>query len=44
MKIKIDNNIYSFDSESGIDISIPMKFNDFLMKIASAGAQTSVKS
>ena len=28
MKIKIDNNIYSFDSESGIDISIPMKFND----------------
>ena len=30
MKIKIDNNnnIYSIDSQSGVDISIPMKFND----------------
>ena len=27
MKITIDNNIYSFDSAAGIDISIPMQFN-----------------
>ena len=28
MKITINNNMYSFDSEAGIDISIPMQFND----------------